>query len=161
VILVGDTSGHLGASLYLREIEGREAGPAPQVDLAAERRNGDFVRALIRGGRVSACHDLSDGGLLVALAEMAMAGMRGVSLDPIPTDLPPHAYLFGEDQARYLVETQEPQTVLEAARAAEVWARVIGVVDGASLTLPGAGAISVDALKATNEAWLPGYMAQT
>jgi phosphoribosylformylglycinamidine synthase subunit PurL len=161
VILVGDTSGHLGASLYLREIEGREAGPAPQVDLAAERRNGDFVRAMIRGGRVSACHDLSDGGLLVALAEMAMAGMRGVSLDPIPTGLPPHAYLFGEDQARYLVETQEPQTVLEAARAAEVWARVIGVVDGASLTLPGAGAISVDALKATNEAWLPGYMAQT
>ena len=115
VILIGDTSGHLGASLYLREIEGREAGPPPPVDLAAERRNGDFVRAMIQGGFVAACHDLSDGGLLVALAEMAMAGMRGLALDPLPTELPLHAYLFGEDQARYLIETPDPQTVLEAA----------------------------------------------
>jgi phosphoribosylformylglycinamidine synthase len=161
VILIGDTRGHLGASLYLREIEGREAGPPPPVDLAAERRNGDFVRAMIRGGFVVACHDLSDGGLLVALAEMAMAGMRGLTLDPIPTELPLHAFLYGEDQARYLTEVEDFQAVLEAAETAGIPARVIGVVGGASLTLPGVGAISVDALKATNEAWLPGYMAQT
>jgi phosphoribosylformylglycinamidine synthase len=161
VILIGDTSGHLGASLYLREIEGREAGPPPPVDLAAERRNGDFVRAMVQDGMVAACHDLSDGGLLVALAEMAMAGMRGLTLDPVPTELPLHAFLYGEDQARYLIEAENPQAMLESARAAGVPARVIGVVGGASLTLCGGGAISVDALKATNEAWLPGYMAQT
>jgi phosphoribosylformylglycinamidine synthase II len=160
VILIGDTGGHLGASLYLREIEGREAGPPPPVDFSAERRNGDFVRAMIQGGFVAACHDLSDGGLLVALAEMAMAGMRGLALYPLPTELPFHAYLFGEDQARYLIEAEDARAVLEAAGVAEVPARVIGVVGGASLTLPGAGAISVYALKATNEAWLPGYMAQ-
>jgi phosphoribosylformylglycinamidine synthase len=74
--------------------------------------------------------------------------------------LPRHAYLFGEDQTRYLVETPDRDSVLEAARAAGVPARVIGVVGGVSLTLPGAGAISVDTLKAMNEAWLPGYMAQ-
>src|SRR4029077_16939606 len=73
LILIGDTAGHLGCSLYLREIEGREAGPPP-LFLLAERRNGDFVRAMIGAGRVGACHDLGDGGLLVALAEMAMAG---------------------------------------------------------------------------------------
>jgi phosphoribosylformylglycinamidine synthase len=161
VILIGDTSGHLGASLYLREIEGREAGPPPPVDLAAERRNGDFVRDIIQGGLVAACHDLSDGGLLVALAEMAMAGMRGLTLDPIPTELPFHAFLYGEDQARYLIEAEDSQAVLEAAETAGVPARVIGVVGGASLTLSSGGAISVDALKVTNEAWLPGYMAQT
>ena len=160
VILIGDTSGHLGASLYLREIEGREAGPPPPVDLAAERRNGDFVRAMIRSKYVAACHDLSDGGLLVGLAEMAMAGLRGITLDPIPIELPKHAYLFGEDQARYLVETADPQPVLDAARAAGVPARVIGVVGGASLTLHGGGAISIATLKARNEAWLPGYMAR-
>jgi phosphoribosylformylglycinamidine synthase subunit PurL len=160
VILIGDTSGHLGASLYLREIEGREAGAPPPVDLAAERRNGDFVRATIRGGFVAACHDLSDGGLLVALAEMVMAGMRGVVLGPLPTELPLHGYLFGEDQARYLIETPDPRKVLDDAGAAGVPARLIGVVGGASLTLSGAGAISIDALRATNEAWLPGYMAQ-
>jgi phosphoribosylformylglycinamidine synthase len=160
VILIGDTSGHLGASLYLREIEGREVGPPPPVDLAAERRNGDFVRAMIRGGFVAACHDLSDGGLFVALAEMAIAGLRGLTLGPVPRELSFHAYLFGEDQARYLIEAPDPKTLLEAAGAAGVPARVIGVVGGASLTLSGGDAISVYALKATNEAWLPGYMAQ-
>jgi phosphoribosylformylglycinamidine synthase len=159
LILIGSTSGHLGCSLYLRELEGSESGPPPPVDLAAERRNGDFIRSEIRAGRVAACHDLSDGGLFAAIAEMAMAGGRGIVLEPLPADLPRNAYLFGEDQARYLIETQDPDTVLAAARAAGVPVLVIGVVGGVSLTLPGAGAISVDALKAANEAWLPGYMA--
>ena len=74
--------------------------------------------------------------------------------------MPLHACLFGEDQARYVIETPDPRTVLKAASAAGVPARVIGIVGGASLTLPGGGAISVDTLKASNEAWLPGYMAQ-
>jgi phosphoribosylformylglycinamidine synthase len=160
LILIGKTGGHLGSSLYLREIEGREAGPPPAVDLAAERRNGDFVRAQIRAGHVVACHDLSDGGLLAGVAEMAMAVGRGVSFDPLPVGLPRHAFLFGEDQARYLVETAEPDILLSAARMAGVPARVIGTVGGVALTLPGVGAISVDALKATNEAWLPDYMAR-
>jgi phosphoribosylformylglycinamidine synthase subunit PurL len=160
LILIGERRGHLGASLYLREIEGREAGPPPPVDLVAERRNGDFVRAQIRAGRVAACHDLADGGLLVALAEMAMAGGRGVALDRLPADLPRHAWLFGEDQGRYLIETAEPAAMLATAEAAGVTARVIGVVGGAALTLPEAGAISVNTLKAANEAWLPGYMDQ-
>ena len=91
---------------------------------------------------------------------MAMAGGRGVRLEPLPANLPHPAYLFGEDQARYLVETRDPDPLLEAAQAAGIPARVIGVVGGVSLTLPGAGAISVDTLKAMNEAWLPSYMAQ-
>jgi phosphoribosylformylglycinamidine synthase len=160
LILVGSIGGHLGCSLYLREIEGSEAGPPPPVDLAAERRNGDFVRNEIRNGRVVACHDISDGGLLVAIAEMAIAGQRGVTLVPMPAGFPANAYWFGEDQARYVIETRDPEVAVAAALAAGVPARVIGVVGGASLTLPGTGAISVDALKATNEAWLPGYMAQ-
>ena len=159
LILIGATDGHLGCSLYLRELEGSEAGPPPPVDLAAERRNGDFVRSEIRAGHIAACHDLSDGGFFVAVTEMAIAGGRGVFLEPLPSDLPRHAYLFGEDQGRYLVETRDPDPLLEAAQAAGIPARVIGVVGGVSLTLPGAGAISVDTLKAMNEAWLPSYMA--
>ncbi len=158
LILIGETKGHFGASLYLREIEGSEVGSPPPVDLTAERRNGDFVRAEITAGRLVACHDLADGGLLVTIAEMAMAGMRGVLLEPTPSAQPRHAFFFGEDQARYLIETSEPEAVLVRATAAGVPARVIGTVDGAALTLPGAGAISVNALKAANNAWLPGYM---
>jgi phosphoribosylformylglycinamidine synthase subunit PurL len=160
LILIGETKGHLGASLYLREIEGREEGRPPPVDLAAERRNGDFVRLLIRQGRVVACHDVSDGGLLVAIGEMAMAGGRGVALGRPPPELPAHAWLFGEDQGRYLVETADPEAVLQAAKAAGLRAQRIGAVGGAALTLPADGAISVAQLRAANEAWLPDYMAQ-
>jgi phosphoribosylformylglycinamidine synthase len=115
---------------------------------------------MIRAGHITGCHDLSDGGLLVAVAEMAITGGRGAVLDPPPPDLPSNAFLFGEDQARYIVETADPDTVFEAARTAGVPARAIGAVGGVALTLSGGGAISIDALRATNEAWLPNYMAQ-
>jgi phosphoribosylformylglycinamidine synthase II len=161
LILIGETAGHLGSSLYLREIEGREAGPPPPVDLAAERKNGDFVRAQIAAGHVAACHDISDGGLLVAVAEMAMAGGHGVALDPGPAGLPGHARLFGEDQARYLIETATPEVVLAAAESMGIYAQCIGTVGTDELTLSAAGAISVAELRAANEAWLPDYMAQS
>ncbi|HEX3535565.1 MAG TPA: phosphoribosylformylglycinamidine synthase subunit PurL [Stellaceae bacterium] len=158
LILIGETTGHLGASLYLRHIEGRDDGPPPPVDLAAERRNGDFVRAEIAAGRVAACHDISDGGLLVAIAEMAMAGGRGAALAAAPAGLPPYAFWFGEDQARYLVETATPELFLASAKNAGIYAQRIATVSGAALTLPGTDAISVAELKAANEAWLPGFM---
>jgi phosphoribosylformylglycinamidine synthase subunit PurL len=158
LILIGETRGHLGASLYLRELLGRGDGAPPPVDLAAERRNGDFVRSQIAAGRVAACHDLSDGGLLVALAEMAMAGQLGAEI-AAPGALPPHAYFFGEDQARYLIETADPDAVLRAAAAAGVPAERVGTVGGDALTVAGAGAISVSGLTNINESWFPAYMA--
>ena len=174
VVLIGETAGHLGASIYLREIEGRRAGAAPPVDLAAERRNGDFVRELIQSGAVTACHDLSDGGLAVALAEMALAsglgaaiarpegesgaGESGVGESGVDKPLL-HAWLFGEDQARYLITAADAAPVLEAARAAGVPAAAIGTTGGLALTLPGGQPISLDGMRAAHEAWLPGYMA--
>jgi phosphoribosylformylglycinamidine synthase subunit PurL len=158
LILIGETKGHLGASLYLREVLGREDGAPPPVDLAAERRNGDCVRALLATGRVSACHDLADGGLLVALAEMAMAGGIGASL-ACPAGLPLHAFLFGEDQGRYLLSTPEPDMVKAVAETAGVPAFLLGRTGGDQLTLQGGGAISIAELRRLNEAWLPGYMA--
>ncbi len=101
LFLVGQDGTHLGSSIFLREIAGREDGGAPVVDLGAERRHGDAVRGLIRSGRVSACHDLSDGGLAVALAEMCIASNLGAKV--APGDGARHALLFGEDQARYVL----------------------------------------------------------
>ena len=159
IVLIGETAGGLGSSVYLWLIENREDGAPPPVDLAVEKRNGDFVRTLIKDGRVSAVHDLSDGGLGVALAEMAMAGNAGAMIDVLPDGIPAHAALFGEDQARYLIATKDAEGVIAAAKAAGVPAKRIGKTGGSALTLPGGQSISVAELREAHEGWLPAYMA--
>jgi phosphoribosylformylglycinamidine synthase subunit PurL len=160
VILIGATEGWLGRTMYLWLVEGREEGAPPPVDLDSERRNGDFVRGLILEGRVNAVHDLSDGGLGVALAEMAMAGRIGVTVRELPETAPAHAMLFGEDQARYLVTTpaEEAVDIAARARAAGVPAMVIGTVGGSDVVLPGGEAIGVAELEAAHEGWFPNFM---
>jgi phosphoribosylformylglycinamidine synthase len=158
ILLVGETIGWLGQSLYLREICQREEGAPPPVDLAAERRNGDLVRALVNEGVVGAAHDVSDGGLLVALAEMAMAGGIGAELGHAP--LPAHAFWFGEDQGRYVI-TVAPgiaERIVARARAVGVEVRQLGLTGGDALTLQGVRPILVARLRERFEGWLPAYM---
>ena len=133
ILLIGETTGWLGQSLYLRDICGREEGAPPPVDLAAERRNGDFVRALIGDGLVTAVHDVSDGGLLVALAEMAMASGIGAVLES-PQGVPAHAFWFGEDQARYVVTATNADAVVQRAKAAAVPLSRLGATGGRMLS---------------------------
>ena len=160
IVLIGATRGWLGQSCYLADICGREEGAPPPVDLVAERAAGDLVRGLIGAGHATAVHDLSDGGLAVALAEMAMAGCVGAAIEASP-GLPAHAWLFGEDQGRYLVTARpdEAARILDEATRAGVEARVIGVTGGDSLTLPGEAPILISDLGAAHEGWFPAYMA--
>jgi len=159
IVLIGDTAGHLGQTLYLREIEGREDGPPPPVDLATEKRNGDFVRSQIRNGGMTACHDVSDGGLLVCIAEMALRGDIGATIQVPETDIPAHAWLFGEDQARYVVTTRDAPGLLAAAEEAGVPALQIGLTGGAGLSLLGGPReTALTALRDINERWLPEFM---
>ncbi|MBU6266634.1 MAG: phosphoribosylformylglycinamidine synthase subunit PurL [Sphingomonadales bacterium] len=139
--LIGGKGSHLGQSLYLREILGREAGAPPPVDLAVERAHGEKVRELIGDGIATAVHDISDGGLLVALAEMAMASGLGADI-ALPATA---AEAFGEDQSRYLVTTRDDATVSGATR--------IGTVGGATLA-----GIAVSALRTANEAFFKDWM---
>ncbi len=160
ILVFGAMTGHLGCSLYLRELLGREAGAPPPVDLAAEQGNGDFIRGLITTGRLSACHDLADGGLLVALAEMALAGGIGAEI-ALPADQPSHGFCFGEDQARYLatMPTSAVETVLAEAKAAGVPARFLGRTGGLALTVAAGNTISLAKLAQAHEAFLPRLMA--
>jgi phosphoribosylformylglycinamidine synthase II len=150
---------HLGQSVWLRDIAGQEAGPPPPVDLAHEKRVGDFVRAAIRDGLVSAVHDLSDGGLAVAIAEMAMASGIGAAIDaPAGASV---AAFFGEDQARYLL-TAKPEKVEilnERAGRANIFLSRIGTTAGAELKLGAAHGISVASLRKAHESWFPAFMA--
>ena len=163
IILIGESSGNLGgnlgATLYLREIEGREEGAPPYVDLQAERRNGDFVRGCIEAGQVTACHDLSGGGLALALAEMAMAGNIGAAVEA-PDGVAVIGWLYGEDQGRYLMTTSDPAIILAAAEKAAVAARQIGITGGSEIALAGNGAVPVAELLELSEGWMPDYMAK-
>ncbi len=158
ILLVGATTGWLGQSIYLREICGREAGAPPPVDLAAEKANGDFVRNLIVAGKVRVCHDVADGGLAVALAEMALAGNIGATIGG-PGEAPAQAWLFGEDQARYIVAVPDAEVfaVLAEAEAAGVPCARIGTTGGASLVL-GDAMVPLDTLRRAHEGWLPSFM---
>jgi len=159
ILLVGGAPSWLGQSMYLREICGREEGAPPPVDLAVERKNGDAIRALIGEGAVSAVHDLSDGGLLVAIAEMAMASGIGATLHGAGG--PAHAFWFGEDQARYVVTVPAASTDAVIARLTKAGVTVqrIGTTGGDALTLEGEQPTLVSALRERFEGWLPNYMA--
>ena len=159
IVLIGETAGHLGQSLYARELCGREDGAPPPVNLSDERRNGDLVRGLILSGAATSCHDVSGGGLLVAIADMAMASGIGATLDYDRGGVPSYAFLFGEDQARYVITTSNPELVLEQAAVDGVSASVIGVTGGATLKISEADSISVAELTQVHEGWLPAYMA--
>jgi phosphoribosylformylglycinamidine synthase subunit PurL len=160
ILLIGETHGWLGQSVYLREICGREEGAPPPVDLAAEKRNGDVVRGMIHAGTATSAHDVSDGGLLIALAEMAIASGIGARLLAAPASIVPHAYWFGEDQARYVVTVAETEAglVLAKMRGAGVPCTRIGTTGGDTIALAGEASISVASLKTRFESWLPAYM---
>ena len=157
ILLIGGAPGWLGCSAWLAVVAGREDGAPPPVDLEAERRNGEFVGALIADGRVSAVQDLSDGGLAVALAEMAMGGGIGAT---VAAAGPEHAFFFGEDQGRYVVTAKpgETRVLLAAAEKAGVPAARIGVTGGDSLALGGAKPVPLAELRAAYETWLPSVM---
>jgi phosphoribosylformylglycinamidine synthase II len=158
IVLIGATTGWLGQSIWLREIAGREDGAPPPVDLAVERANGDFVRTHILNGTIRACHDVSDGGVLVALAEMAMASGIGARMMTHPREIPGHAFWFGEDQARYLVAVPDHVAFTRIAEAAGIPAMRLGTSGGGDLTLPDGGTISVSTLRAAHERFFPSWM---
>ena len=163
IILIGSCSGWLGQSIYLREIHGLEMGAPPPLDLDEEKRNGDLVRNLIKQGTVSACHDISDGGILIAIAEMALASVKdamflGVKITN-PTNIPDHAFFFGEEQSRYILTSPDANSILEIAKRHNVTAKILGkTTKHQELTIDKIGNISLQRCFEINERWLPEYM---
>jgi phosphoribosylformylglycinamidine synthase len=158
--MIGTDGSHLGSSIYLRDILGSSDGPAPEVDLFAERRNGDFVRSVIRNGQATACHDISSGGLALALAEMVMSSGKGLKIDLGEGKGPAHALLFGEDQARYVitVPADVASFVCANAEGAGVPFRRLGTVEGESLVIDDLLALPIQQLRHAHESWFPDFM---
>ncbi len=162
LVVIGQTAetddGWLGVSLYARNLAGSPDAAPPPVDLQAERRNGLFVQQQIADGLITAAHDISDGGLAVAVAEMCIAGRIGAQLT-LPDGGNRHGWAFGEDQARYIVATSDAGTLLAAATAVGVPAAAIGSTrDGGELQFGDEDAISLEDLSNLVEATIPALM---
>ena len=163
VLLIGGpdsvTDGWLGQSIYLRDLHAHETGAPPPVDLAQERATGDAVRDLIISGKATACHDVSDGGVCIALAEMALAGDIGVTIDTGSDVSVP--WLFGEDQGRYLItcKTDHAAALLAGLTDAGLTARQIGITGGDAVSVAGGASVPVKTLRDLHEGWFPSYMA--
>ncbi|MDB5681926.1 MAG: phosphoribosylformylglycinamidine synthase, partial [Sphingomonas bacterium] len=165
IFAVGERGGHLGQSIWLREIHGREDGPPPPVDLRCERRTGEFIRAAIAKGAVSACHDVSDGGLAVALAEMALASGIGAMINEAQPFGVAGSF-FGEDQGLYLVTVPDDHLAefLADAAQADIPADPIGrtIKDRLIFELDeGDWCVSLADLRAAHEGFFPALMGDT
>ncbi|WP_267387968.1 phosphoribosylformylglycinamidine synthase subunit PurL [Sphingomonas sp. GC_Shp_3] len=162
IVLIGSRTGHLGQSLWLREIHGREDGAPPPVDLDAERAAGDFVRAGIRAGALTAVHDVSDGGVAVTIAEMALAGGVGAMLNaPLPCGIA--CALFGEDQGLYVATVADHllMETLKRGYAAGVEIERIGrtIADRIIFELPDDDhVVTLADLRAAHEGFFPALM---
>jgi phosphoribosylformylglycinamidine synthase len=155
IYLLGETRGHLGASLYQRDIlADTTAFAPPPVDLAAEAKHGGLVRDAIDQGMVSAAHDIADGGLLVALAEMAIAQDIGAEIEAEGDA----GFWFGEDQARYVLAVPSDKAAAFEALAGDAPLTKLGKTGGDRLTIGGGVSISVTELRDLNEGWFPALM---
>ena len=152
-------TGWLSNSVYAHIIaENTDASAPPPVDLTAEKRHADAVRALNAKGLISAAHDIGDGGILVALAEMLLAGNMGAQLT-LPVHQLTHDWAFGEDQARYVVAAADGQALEAMLTDLEVPFQKIAMSVAAKELKLGAGdAISLTELRRGHEDWLPNLM---
>ena len=169
--VIGQDKGQLGQSLWLREAHRREDGPPPAVDLNRELRGGEAVQGLIEFGYITSAHDISDGGLLVALAEMALVNDLGCVLDDwralgglqgepeARRARGDAAWYFAEDQARYIVTTSKSDAVPRACNMSNIARYKIGTVGGDKLVLPDGVALPLAALRAAHEGAFPAMMA--
>ncbi len=160
LLLIGETTGWIGSSLYLREIANMETGAPPPVDLEQEKKHGDYVRRLIRDRRVHAAHDCSDGGLMVAATEMALAADLGLNIQRPADSCAISGWYFGEDQARYLlaVDANSVNPILSTADSLGIKAQQIGTFGGNNLTSNDGLNIELSKVRTTYEAWFPKLM---
>ncbi|MEP2235323.1 MAG: phosphoribosylformylglycinamidine synthase subunit PurL [Alteripontixanthobacter sp.] len=159
LFVIGNRDPHLGQSLWLRTIARLEAGEPPATDVDEERNTGEFIRSLIGSAEVSAVHDVSNGGLLVAAAEMVMAGNAGALFTSHASGASWKDWYFGEAQGRYLVSSSNPDGIMGLAEAAGIpWTRIGETKGERALGIDQVFAISEADLREAHESFFRDWM---
>ncbi len=160
VLLIGKTEGHIEQSIFAKEILSYKKGPPPEINLFNEKNNGETILKLINEKHIKSAHDVSVGGMLVALAKMCISGKKGVKINNPKNLINYYEYFFGEDQGRYLIEIdkqnfEKVKTILEKN---SIYFDELGVVQDNFLELKGKFNITIDELIKSNKTWLAEYM---
>ena len=160
ILLIGKTEGHIDQSIFAKEILNQKKGPPPEINLFNEKNIGETVLKLINEEYVKSAHDISIGGILVAIAKMSLSGNKGVNITDPKSLINYFEYFFGEDQARYLIEIEKKdfekvKTILEKNF---VYFREFGIVQEKNLVLKGKFNITIDELIKSDKTWLKEYM---
>ena len=159
ILVVGKTLGHLYQSEFFREVVGIKEGPPPEVNLFNEKNNGLSIQNLITNKLVNSVHDISAGGMLVALSEMCIAGKIGAKIKIPKKNINPHEYLFGEDQSRYIIEINEKnkEKAYDILKKNSVYYEIIGKTQKDSLDLEKEFSIKLSELSKINSIWFRDY----
>ncbi|MBY7649757.1 MAG: phosphoribosylformylglycinamidine synthase subunit PurL [Candidatus Liberibacter europaeus] len=159
VFMIGNDGLHLDCSIYSLECTSLGIGPPPKVDCHIEKRNGDFVLSMIRNNQVTACHDISTGGLIISLAEMVIFSGKGMNIF-LSDDQDPTPFLFGEDQGRYVVciSPEMRDSMIYQASKNNICIRYLGYVSGGNLSIQNILNIPISMLQKRYESWFPELM---
>jgi len=162
ILIIGKTSGHLFQSEFFREVVGVQDGPAPEVNLFNEKNNGLLVKSLISKRLLNAVHDISSGGILLALTEMCISGKIGAKIKVPKNSIDLHKYLFGEDQSRYLLEISEKNKdeVTKSLENNSIFFEILGKTQKDCLDLDKEFNINVEELYQLNSFWFKNYFGE-
>ncbi|MCP9987439.1 phosphoribosylformylglycinamidine synthase subunit PurL [Streptomyces sudanensis] len=158
--LLGDTREEFGGSAWSQVVHDHLGGLPPKVDLERERLLGEILIAASRDGMVDAAHDLSDGGLVQAVAESCLRGGKGARL-VVPDGLDAFTFLFSESAGRAVVAVPRGEELrfTDMCGARGLPATRIGVVDGDAIDVQGEFSIPLAELREAHEATIPGLLA--
>ena len=162
VIVIGKTEGHLDQSIFARSILSEKKGPPPEINLFNEKNNGETILKLIEEGLIESAHDISLGGIIIALSRMCIKGNKGVKLNKLKSLINKFQYFFGEDQGRYIIEITKDnlKKVKEILNNNSVHYDELAIVVEKDIIIDKEPILSVDELMLSNKKWLKEYMVQ-
>ena len=162
VLVIGKTEGHLDQSIFARDILNEKNGPPPEINLFNEKNNGETILSLIEKNHVKSVHDISLGGIMIAVAKMCIKGKKGITLKK-PNYLINHfEYLFGEDQARYIIEIEKENfdKIKEILDKSSVHYDMLGIITESDIFIDSKSKVTIDELILSNTSWLTNYMSK-
>ena len=160
VLVIGKTEGHIDQSLFARNILNEKNGPPPEINLFNEKNNGETLLKLIESGLIKSAHDVSLGGILIAISKMCIKGNKGIKLKKPKFLVNEIEYFFGEDQGRYLIEINKKDyaKVKEILNKNAVHFDELGVINENLLYINDKTKVTIDELETWNKSWLTSYM---